>query len=487
MLCCSICTGYLEQGLLVHSYKKLAIHYMKSKAFKLDVLSVLPTDLLYLVPGVYPGQVIIRLNRLLKVYRMVQFFERTESRSNFPNIVRVMTLTAYITLLIHWNGCFYFLISKSIGFGSDTWVYPSSVDENGNATEYGSLTRMYLFSFYWSTLTLTTIGELPSPRTDWEFVFVILDFLVGVLIFATIVGMVGGIITNMNVRRAEFQEKLDNIKQFMGYRNISKDLQNRVIKWFDYLWTNNHSLDEHTILQSLPDKLKAEIAIHVHFETLRKVQIFEECEAGLLEELVLKLKPQVYSPGDYICRKGDIGKEMYIIKRGRLEVVSDDGTTVFATLTDGSYFGEISILNLGGSGNRRTANVVSVGYSDLFCLSKQDLLDALTEYPEAKALLEERGKKTLLKDKMKREGKAATSTSAAPPTPKFPRSPTTPKPKIEKKASKELSKQLSNADCDTINKRIDQLELELFRLEMKLGSLHKEHDIMKHKMYLMDK
>lgn len=108
--------------------------------------------------------------------------------------------------------------------------------------------------------------------------------------------------------------------------------------------------------------------------------------------------PQVFSPGDYICRKGDIGKEMYIIKHGQLEVVGDDMVTVLAILTDGGYFGEISILNISGCGNRRTANVRSVGYSDLFCLSKSDLLEAVTEYPDAKAILEEKGRKTLLRD-----------------------------------------------------------------------------------------
>ena len=69
-------------------------------------------------------------------------------------------------------------------------------------------------SFYWSTLTLTTIGETPQPEIDSEYLFVTIDFLVGVLVFATIVGNVGSMITNMNAARAEFQVCWKNLKPF---------------------------------------------------------------------------------------------------------------------------------------------------------------------------------------------------------------------------------------------------------------------------------
>ncbi|CAN7996258.1 unnamed protein product [Ixodes hexagonus] len=174
----------------------------------------------------------------------------------------------------------------------------------------------------------------------------------------------------------------------MRMRHVPDHLQNKVIRWFDYLWLTQKSSDEERSVGCLPDKLKAEIAIHVHLDTLKRVEIFQNTEAGFLCELVLRLRPVLFSPGDYICRKGEVGKEMYIVNRGRLQVVTDNGKTVLATLRAGSYFGEISILNMGTAGNRRTASVRSVGYSDLFCLYKQDMWDVLKDYPAARVRLE---------------------------------------------------------------------------------------------------
>lgn len=50
-----------------------------------------------------------------------------------------------------------------------------------------------------------------------------------------------------------------------------------------------------------------------------------------------------------------------------------------------------SLLAVGG-GNRRSASVVSKGFSSLFILSKKDLNETLVDYPEAEESLEKKAR-----------------------------------------------------------------------------------------------
>lgn len=66
------------------------------------------------------------------------------------------------------------------------------------------------------------------------------------------------------------------------------------------------------------------------------------------------------------------------------------------------------------TGNRRTASVRSVGYSDLFVLSKKDMWDVLKEYPAARVRLEAIAVKRLEKYKKAPLEKGNIDTKNAP-------------------------------------------------------------------------
>ncbi|KAL5255127.1 hypothetical protein ACHWQZ_G014532 [Mnemiopsis leidyi] len=400
--------SYIDDGIYVTDKQQLKENYLRTKRFTYDAVAILPLPYVtlavrfvywvfkYLIGLKDFGMTVpiseitllgfCRLPRLAKYRALSEFFASMESRTNAPDTFRAFNLIVYLLLIIHWIACVYYCISWFEGFGMNSWVYP--------ATEEGDddhrFLRKYTVCFYWSFLTLTTIGGSSDPETNLEYLFTGLTFFNGVFVFAAVVGNVGDVISNMNAARTEFQAKVDDIKRYMVHHRVPDSLQKRVKKWFDYSWGRTHGVDESSLLETLPDKLRARIQIQIHLKTLKKVTIFEKCETGLLCELVLKLRPQIFSPRDYVCRRNEIGKEMYIINHGKLEciVTTESGERiVVATLTEGKYFGEIALLSFEGN-NRRTADVRSVGYSELLVLSKKALMSALVDYPEARKQLE---------------------------------------------------------------------------------------------------
>jgi len=216
-------TGYLDDGVLQTDSTKLRIHYMNSTVFYVDILCLLPLDFLYLSVGV---RSIFRGFRLVKIYRFWAFLDRTERHTNYPNVVRTVTLLHYLFAIFHWNASLMFMVSNGVQHGvtgsvssgggvnvelgqnvtdvispggvdnETTWLFPGHEDD---------VFVIYLRSLYLSTLILTTIGDLPKPRSKAEYTFVITEFVLGLLLFATILGHVANIVTSISAARKEFQ------------------------------------------------------------------------------------------------------------------------------------------------------------------------------------------------------------------------------------------------------------------------------------------
>ena len=90
-----------------------------------------------------------------------------------------------------------------------------------------------------------------------------------------------------------------------------------------------------------------------------------------LTDVAEKMSKRHYAAGDTIIRKGDSGKEFFLVSDGEVDVIRADHEV--ARLGPGDFFGEVALI----SGEPRNATVVAQSAVDTYVLGKTDFETAL--------------------------------------------------------------------------------------------------------------
>jgi len=112
-------------------------------------------------------------------------------------------------------------------------------------------------------------------------------------------------------------------------------------------------------------------------DLLKRVTYFESFSDLKLRQLIEYGYRQLFPQGQIICQENDVGYSFYIILSGAVEVISEKTGKYIATLHEGEFFGEMSLL----LGSPRTATVKTVKDSILFVIKQHDLQRLLEESP----------------------------------------------------------------------------------------------------------
>ena len=118
---------------------------------------------------------------------------------------------------------------------------------------------------------------------------------------------------------------------------------------------------------------------------LARVPLFAGSQSGELAEVAKLLRPALAVQGERIIRSGTIGREMYFIVSGEVEVRIASGPV---KLGAGGFFGEVALL----MNTPRNADIVATEYCELLMLRKRDLDKLMAQQPALKAEIEARAK-----------------------------------------------------------------------------------------------
>ncbi|XP_010929224.1 probable cyclic nucleotide-gated ion channel 14 isoform X2 [Elaeis guineensis] len=205
--------------------------------------------------------------------------------------------------------------------------------------------KKYFYCLWWGLQNLSSYGQnLTTSTFIGETLFAILIAIVGLVLFAHLIGNMQTYLQSMTVRLEEWRLKRRDTEEWMRHRQLPHDLRERVRRFVQYKWVATRGVDEECVLQSLPADLRRDIQRHLCLDLVRRVPFFSQMDDQLLDAICERLVSSLSTEGTYIVREGDPVTEMLFIIRGRLESsTTNGGRTGFfnsITLRPGDFCGE---------------------------------------------------------------------------------------------------------------------------------------------------
>jgi hypothetical protein len=364
----------VKKGLVVHRDRKsIARHYLRGW-FAVDLIAALPFAWLFAAASrgtsasagaAEPGAIldlllIAKALKMAKISKVSAIFrDIRESLSVNPALMRLVTFGFWFVTAVHLMACGWVLI--------------------GASERARSAADQYLRALYWCVTTIATIGYgdyTPDKNSNLQIGYTMGVMVFGVGMYGYIIGNVATLIANLDVARAFYRTKMEEINDFLRKKRVPAGLQKRVRDYYAYLWETQKSVSAVPIAEELPHSLSTEILLFLNRTLIEKVALFRNADEIFIREIVQRLKPMVFLPDDYLIRQGEYGDCMYFLSVGDVEVLV--GGTRVALLDHGSPFGETALLQ----GEKRMASIRALSYCEVYRLSKVDFDQLRDRYPD---------------------------------------------------------------------------------------------------------
>ncbi|KAL4459922.1 hypothetical protein ABPG74_003448 [Tetrahymena malaccensis] len=392
-------TGFYEHGILCKHKAQIRKKYY-SFQFSVDLFSILPL-ILYKIVQVsskveiqyyqfFTLFIFIRWKSQIKIYNSLQ--QNYVLQPKVRDFLSLLDLFLKVLFIAHICACFWIFTGRTSQFiYGNSWIAKTQLLNE-------SWQIQYLDSFYFCTVTMSTVGYGDIvPVTPLEIIVCILMMLFASGVFGFSITTINGILESFFKNENKILQKLFRIKNYLQKKSISQTLQRDITEYLEYVWReekHNYQEEEKSMIKLLPNYLKNQLYEECNKLILKESPILQSnFSEDLLKAILPIIQERTFTPNQLIfeLNKENLGTCIYFIQQGQVEkflqqqesetqdkIQIKNSQKLLKVYKKGDYFGEIEFF----TGKKLQINVKSVDFTTLLIINRNEFIEILKNFPQ---------------------------------------------------------------------------------------------------------
>ncbi|KAL4477964.1 hypothetical protein ABPG72_013372 [Tetrahymena utriculariae] len=319
---------------------------------------------------------LLKLLRYQNIQRFLNKFENLIKYLDFNKLIffRIARIFFWLFITNHFLACYFVFFNYYITKG---YFRQTNYDESSGFMKYQT-------GLQWAVEAMigSSFGDV-VPTTEYEIIFTLIAMVAGSVFYCKIFSDLERKIQINQQFSLDIKKRQEQVQLYANQRQIPYRIWNKMQHFFHSFYDGHKIKLYYDIVYELPHQLEIEVSLDYNQHLIQSVQIFNLGSPQFVQGIIKKLYPKVAIQYDYLTRPGEIAEEFFIISKGKVEIIATDKKTVIGILEEGAYFGEVGIL----LSNYRSCYVRAMTDCIFMCISKDDFLSIINEFPDMKNFL----------------------------------------------------------------------------------------------------
>jgi CRP-like cAMP-binding protein len=209
-------------------------------------------------------------------------------------------------------------------------------------------------------MVTTGIGRDISPETDSQTAFTIFVIILGVLMYAVIIGSLSSAVHSIDTQNNDVQKRMEQIELYMRKQGIPVYLRQAIREFYDYRYGSGFAKNVEEVFVDLPLFLKMRLKVSLSRHHIRKIKLFDGVSPMCMISLIQKLESVIALPKEYLMHQGKIGSQLYIIQKGKIVILTHKESSKPKGRWEKAMKG--AMAEVVGEKNRLTGLVMAIRY-----------------------------------------------------------------------------------------------------------------------------